>query len=561
MNSVMAHTFSQIPSVNIPRSVFPRSSGRKTTFDIGDLIPIFCDEVLPGDTHTMRTSIFARMSTPIHPIMDNIFLDTFWFFVPTRLVWDNFQKFNGEQLNPGDSTDYLTPLLKTDGEVKGVSFDCESIFDYFGLPINKEFLTATALQFRAYNLIWNEWFRDENLQNRVPVNKGDGPDLTTDYIILPRGKRHDYFTSCLPWPQKGPGVEIPIGGQAPVFGTGLALGLADSTSVLTNPYGLTSGASLDTQSANLFTNNFGKSLGSSGNAAVPASSNKAVGVVTKDQLSVNTNFAKSGLYADLDELTSSTITINALREAFATQRMFERDARGGTRYTEIIRSHFGVISPDARLQRPEYLGGTTIRVNVNPVQQTSETSGSSPQGNLAAYGLAADTSGSFSKSFVEHGYIIGLIAGRTDLTYQQGIPKQFLRRTRYDFYWPTLAHLGEQPVYVNEIYAQGNAEDNLVFGYQERYAEYRYFPSQITGQFRSTYATPLDSWHCSEEFLTRPTLGSTFIKTPKLPLDRCLAVPGTQEDPLPQFIADFYFDYKSARPMPVYGVPGLIDHF
>lgn len=557
----MAHTFSQIPSVNIPRSVFPRSSGRKTTFDIGDLIPIFCDEVLPGDTHTMRTSIFARLSTPIHPIMDNIFLDTFWFFVPTRLVWDNWQKFNGEQLNPGDSTDYLTPLLKTDGEVKGISFDCESIFDYFGLPINKEFLTATALQFRAYNLIWNEWFRDENLQNRVTVNKGDGPDLTTDYTILPRGKRHDYFTSCLPWPQKGPGVEIPIGGQAPVFGTGLALGLADSMSVLTNPYGLTSGPSLNTQATNLYTNNFGKSLGTVSNAVAPASSDRAVGVVTKDQLAVNTNFPKSGLYADLDELTSSTITINALREAFATQRMFERDARGGTRYTEIIRSHFGVISPDARLQRPEYLGGTTIRVNVNPVQQTSETSNTSPQGNLAAYGLAADTSGSFSKSFVEHGYIIGLIAGRTDLTYQQGIPKQFLRRTRYDFYWPTLAHLGEQPVYANEIYAQGNAEDNLVFGYQERYAEYRYFPSQITGQFRSTFATPLDTWHCSEEFLTRPVLGSTFIETPKLPLDRCLAVPGTQEDPLPQFIADFYFDYKSARPMPVYGVPGLLDHF
>ena len=557
----MAHTFSQIPSVNIPRSVFPRSSGRKTTFDIGDLIPIFCDEVLPGDTHTMRTSIFARLSTPIHPIMDNIYLDTFWFFVPTRLVWDNFQKFNGEQLNPGDSTDYLTPLLKTDGEVKGVSFDCESIFDYFGLPINKEFLTATALQFRAYNLIWNEWFRDENLQNRVTVNKGDGPDLTTDYTILPRGKRHDYFTSCLPWPQKGPGVEIPIGGQAPVFGTGLALGLSDSTSVLASPYGLTSGPSLNTQSASLYTNNFGKSLGSTGNAVVPASTDRAVGLVTKDQLSVNTNFPKSGLYADLDELTSSTITINALREAFATQRMFERDARGGTRYTEIIRSHFGVISPDARLQRPEYLGGTTIRVNVNPVQQTSETSGSSPQGNLAAYGLAADTSGSFSKSFVEHGYIIGLIAGRTDLTYQQGIPRQFLRRTRYDFYWPTLAHLGEQPVYANEIYAQGNAEDNLVFGYQERYAEYRYFPSQITGQFRSTFVTPLDSWHCSEEFLSRPVLGDTFIRTPKLPLDRCLAVPGDDDEPLPQFIADFYFDYKSARPMPVYGVPGLIDHF
>lgn len=547
---VRGHRFSDAPAMYMRRTKFDRSHVYKTTFNSGKLIPVFVDEVLPGDTTRMSVNYFARLATPIKPIMDNIYLDWFFFFVPNRLVWDHWQNFCFEQEDPGDDTDYVIPTItaaaNSDNNYVG------SLWDYFGLPVNTTGnLSVSALPFRAVYLIWNEWFRDENLQKSVKIQKGDtneilnssrvveqpswlfssGTTIVSGHACPPRGKRHDYFTSALPWTQKGPGVDVSLTGNAPVIGNGQCLGLAPDNA------GNAVGYIDMSDNVGAILRNGDGSEWSTGQAAF----------VTRDS-------SKSGLFADLSKI--SAITINGLRTAFQMQKFYERLARGGSRYTEVLRSFFGVVSPDARLQRPEFLGSFTKMINVNPIAQTSATDTTSPQGNLSAYGVTAAKFHGFTKSFVEHGYIIGFVSARADLTYQQGINKMWLRSTVYDFYWPTFAHLGEQAIELREIYAQGTEDDTTVFGYQERYAEYRYKPSQITGKFRSSVTSGnLDVWHLSQFFSNAPTLNEEFI-TENPPIKRIIAV---QDEP--EFLLDVGFRYTTVRPMPMFGTPGLVDHF
>lgn len=573
---VRGHRFSDAPAMYMKRTKFDRSHVYKTTFDSGKLIPVFVDEVLPGDTTRMSVNYFARLATPIKPIMDNIYLDWFFFFVPNRLVWEHWQNFCFEQEDPDDSTDYVIPTVTATGNSENAYIG--SLWDYFGLPVNTSgnLSGISALPFRGVYLIWNEWFRDENLQKSVKIQKGDtnevldsarssdqpswvftsGTSIFPGLACPPRGKRHDYFTSALPWTQKGPGVSVGLAGTASIVNPSplsdyfltsnsnqlAAVSASGDTDSTSGGYRVAHGTDTITFCRrNSTTSSVG---GFAGNSL--------------DRVDVHaysgSNLLTTNSYVDLD--TSSIFTINSLRTAFQMQKFYERLARGGSRYTEVLRSFFGVVSPDARLQRPEFLGSFTKMVNVNPIAQTSATDSTSPQGNISAYGVTAAKFHGFTKSFVEHGYVFGFVCARADLTYQQGINKMWLRSTVYDFYWPTFAHLGEQAIELREIYAQGSEADSTVFGYQERYAEYRYKPSQITGKFRSSVVNgSLDKWHLSQFFKNAPTLNEEFI-VENPPIERIIAVPSE-----PEFLLDVGFRYTTVRPMPMFGTPGLVDHF
>jgi len=546
MKSVMQYAFGKIQAPKKERSLFDLSHGHKTTFDAGYLVPIMVEEVLPGDTVNLKATLFARLATPIFPIMDNLFLDTFFFFCPSRLLWDNFERFIGAQDTPDawdTPTEYVIPQLT--GEGGGVIFGDGDIYDHMGLPIDKQFPVVgtdnpSALPLRMYNRVWNEWFRDENLQDPVTFDTGDGPDEQTDYELLRRGKRHDYFTACLPFPQKGDDVVLPLGTSAPVIGTGMTLGFMSQD----QEFGWYANG---TNPPQISTTLYGDAIGTNSSGVGDNSGNEIIGV-TDDP-------TKSGLIADLS--AAATVTVNNLREAIAFQQVLELDARGGSRYTEHLEATWGVRTQDFRLQRSEYLGGSSERINVSSVAQTAP-SPTTPtvrnvQGGLAAYGNVATRSG-FMKSFVEHGYILALANVRADLTYQQGVRRMWSRLTRFDFAHPALTHLGEQAVLNKEIFYTDNnlAVNNAVFGYQERFSEYRYFPSEITGLFRSDAADSLDAWHLSQDFASVPSLNAAFIVDDP-PVDRVIAV-ATQ----PHVIMDIYFDMKSAKCLPMYGTPGLV---
>lgn len=551
--------FALSPQVSVERSTFDRSFNVKTTFNVGDLIPFFCDEVLPGDTFEIDTSKVCRLQTLITPVMDNLYLDTYYFFVPNRLVWEHWQEFCGENTQSAwyPSVEYTVPqlIIKPSEPIEACS-----IADYFGLPVGQvaDEYGVNALPFRAYALICDEWFRDQNLMKPVYVPKGDASinygNNRDNYWDVAYGNKpftackfHDYFTSCLPAPQKGESVNL-LEGNAPVF-TSLEE-ITDTGISLTNvPLNMV-GRNGSVQS--------GERAISVNNGIVSRLNTGLTNAVASDILQ------PINLFADISN--ASPLGVNEIRQAFAVQRMLEKDARGGTRYIELLKSHFGVESPDARLQRPEYLGGSRMPFNIQQVTQTSSTDETSPIGTNAGWSLTSETSTDVRKSFTEHGYIIGLMCARYDHTYQNGIERFWSRKGRYDYYWPALAHLGEQAVLNKELFAFGYDDDvfmNGVFGYQEAWAEYRYKPNYVTGLMRSNTDKSLDIWHFADDYFVEgepfmPILSEDWIVEDKANVDRTLAVSSSVSN---QIIADVLVQNKCTRPMPLYSVPGLVDHF
>ncbi len=546
MNRNVESHFALNPTrIDLSRSTFDRSASVKTSFNAGDIVPFFLEEVLPGDTFNVKSSKVVRMQTLLTPMMDNVYLDTYYFFVPNRLVWKHWKEFNGENTESAwiPETKYEVPQITAPA---GTGWAVGTIADYFGIPTGVPNLSVSALPFRAYALIMNEWFRDQNLSDPLVVPDDDatvaGVNTGTFVSDVAKGgkpyiaaKYHDYFTSCLPSPQKGPDVSIPVAsaGNMPVialsnlaFANGVAYKEAGGVNTKVFPNGTATGAPQDV-SYESGTGGF-------------------------------YDFRPANLWA-VSSGNAASATINQLRLAFQIQKLYERDARGGSRYIEILKSHFGVTSPDARLQRPEYLGGNRVPININQVIQQSGTgSGSStPQGTVVGMSQTTDSHADFIKSFTEHGFIIGVMVARYDHTYQQGLDRLWSRKDRFDYYWPVFANIGEQAVKNKEIYAQGNAEDDQVFGYQEAWADYRYKPNRVTGEMRSAYAQSLDVWHLADDYSSRPSLSDSWIREDKTNIDRVLAVTSANSN---QFFADIFVQNRATRPMPMYSVPGLIDH-